>query len=118
MKHAYPHHLSEEILRLWDTFLERETSEGYGTLPDHEVLEYLISTCYQVSMMSEELRSQRFRIALCDPSEFPPELGHRNQTRGALHHPRRSLSEESPRKTLQNWSARIGNRSGVTAHKG
>jgi hypothetical protein len=26
-------------------------------------------------MMSEELRSQRFRIALCDPSEFPPELG-------------------------------------------
>jgi hypothetical protein len=26
-------------------------------------------------MMSEELRPQRFRIALCDPSEFPPELG-------------------------------------------
>lgn len=26
-------------------------------------------------MMSEELRSQRFRIALCDPSEFPPKLG-------------------------------------------
>jgi hypothetical protein len=75
MKHSYPHHLSEEILRLWDTFSEGETSEGYGKLPDREVLEYLVSTCYQVSMMSEELRSQRFRIALCDPSEFPPELG-------------------------------------------
>jgi hypothetical protein len=75
MKHAYPHHLSKEILRLWGTFSERETSEGYGKLPDREALEYLISACYQVSMMSEELRPQRFRIALCDPSEFPPELG-------------------------------------------
>lgn len=75
MKHAYPHHLSEEIQRLWGTFSERETSEGNSTLPDREVLEYLLSTCYQVSMMSEELRSQRFRIALCDLSEFPPELG-------------------------------------------
>jgi hypothetical protein len=75
MKHSYPHHLSDEILRLWDIVSERETSEGYGKLPDREVLEYLISTCYQVSMMSEELRSQRFRITLCDPSEFPPELG-------------------------------------------
>lgn len=75
MKHAYPHHLSEEILRLWDNFSEREPSKRYNKLPDGEVLEYLISTCYQVSMMSEELRSQRFRIALCDLSEFPPELG-------------------------------------------
>jgi Probable sensor domain DACNV len=75
MKHSYPHHLSEQILRLWGTFPERETSEGCARLPDGEVLEYLVSTCYQVSMMSEELRPQRFRIALCDPSEFPPELG-------------------------------------------
>ena len=75
MKHAYPHNLSEEILRLWDTSSDRETSEGYGKLPDREMLEYLISTCYQVSMMSEELRPQQFRIVLCDPSEFPPELG-------------------------------------------
>jgi Probable sensor domain DACNV len=75
MKHSYPHHLSEEILRLWDTLPERETSAGCAKLPDREVLDYLVSTCYQVSMMSEELRSQRFRIALCDPSEFPPELG-------------------------------------------
>jgi hypothetical protein len=74
MKHSYPHHLSEEILRLWGTYSDR-ASEGCEELPDREVLEDLISTCYQVSMMSEELRPQRFRIALCDPSEFPPELG-------------------------------------------
>jgi hypothetical protein len=75
MKHAYPYHFSEEILRLWDYFSEREPSKRYNKLPDGEVLEYLISTCYQVSTMREELRSQRFRIALCDPAEFPPELG-------------------------------------------
>lgn len=75
MRHSYPHHLSEEILRRWDAFSERETSEGCGKLAGREVLEELISTCYQVSMMSEELRPQRFRIALCDPLAFPPELG-------------------------------------------
>src|SRR5262245_45091177 len=75
IKHSYPHHLSEEILRLWDSFPEREISEEYAKAPDREVLEYLVSTCYQVSMMTEELRSQRFRIALLDPSAFPPELG-------------------------------------------
>jgi hypothetical protein len=74
-KHSYPHHLSEEILRLWNTLPKREISEEYAKPPDREVLEYLVSTCYQVSMMSEELRSQRFRIALLDPSAFPPELG-------------------------------------------
>ena len=73
--HAYPHHLSEEILRLWGTFSEGETSEGYKNPPGRDVLDDLISTCYQVSMMSEELRPQRFRIVLCDPSEFPPDLG-------------------------------------------
>lgn len=74
MKHSYPHHLAREILRLWGTFSEKDC-EGYEKLPDRYVLEDLVSTCYQVSMMSEELRSQCFRIALCDPSVFPPELG-------------------------------------------
>src|SRR5512139_3985130 len=75
MKHAYPHDLSEAVVRLWHTSSDRETSEAYGTLPDRETLDFLISTCYQVSMMTEESRSQRFRIILSDPSEFPPELG-------------------------------------------
>lgn len=74
-KPCLPHHLSEEILRLWGMLSERETSGGYKNPPDQEVLGDLISTCYQVSMMSEELRSPCFRIALCDPSAFPPELG-------------------------------------------
>lgn len=75
MKHAYPQDLSEAILRLWHTSSDRETSEEYGKLPNRETLEFLISTCYQVSMMTEEMRSQRFRIMLCDPSVFPPDLG-------------------------------------------
>ncbi len=72
MKHAYPNDLSEEILRLWPSFLERG---GFGGVTNRETLEYLISTCYQVSMMTEELRSQRFRVILCDPSCFPADLG-------------------------------------------
>lgn len=75
MKHAYPRDLSEEILRLWHASSVRERSERYDKLPDQATLEFLISTCYQVSMMTEELRSQRFRIILCDPSCFPPDLG-------------------------------------------
>jgi hypothetical protein len=74
MKHSYPHHLSEEILRLWGNF-PGKASGGLEKLPGREILEQLISTCYQVSMMSEEQRSLRFRIALCDSSEFSPELG-------------------------------------------
>jgi hypothetical protein len=75
VKHSYPHDLSEEILRLWNPSSRRRTSEEYAGLPDQETLEYLISTCYQVSMMHEEMRSQRFRIMLCDPSLLPPKSG-------------------------------------------
>ncbi len=75
MKHLYPQDLAEAILRLWHTSSDQETSEEYGKLPDRETLEFIISTCYQVSMMTEEMRPQRFRIMLCDPSVFPPDLG-------------------------------------------
>jgi len=75
MKHSYPHDLSEEILRLWNPSSRRQASKEYAGLPDQETLEYLISACYQVSMMQEELRSQRFRVILCDSSLFPPESG-------------------------------------------
>jgi hypothetical protein len=75
MKHAYPHDLSGAIIRLWNSSSCRRTSEESVGLPDKETLDYLISTCYQASMMREELRSQRFRVILCDPSEFSPELG-------------------------------------------
>ncbi|MEW6429521.1 MAG: putative sensor domain DACNV-containing protein [Thermodesulfobacteriota bacterium] len=75
MNHAYSQHLSEEILRRWDIFSGIENSSWSEKLPDLEVIEDLISICYQVSMMSEEQRSLRLRIVLCDPSMFPPELG-------------------------------------------
>jgi hypothetical protein len=75
MKHSYPYELSEAIFRLWNSSLCLTTSEEDVGLPDKETLEYLISICYQASMMHEELRSLRFRIILCDPSLFPPEPG-------------------------------------------
>jgi hypothetical protein len=75
VKHAYPHDLSESIIKLWNSSPLRRTPEESVGLPDKETLDYLISTCYQTSMMREELRPQMFRIMLCDPTLFPPELG-------------------------------------------
>ena len=75
MKHAYPHDLAEEILRLWDTLSGPGESGEFCRLPDRDTLEYLISTCYQVSMMHEELRSPRVRIMLSDSTLFPPQSG-------------------------------------------
>jgi hypothetical protein len=75
MIHSYPHELSEAVLSLWNSSAGLQTSEENVGLPDKETIEYLISTCYQASMMHEELRSLRFRIMLCDPSLFPPEPG-------------------------------------------
>jgi hypothetical protein len=75
MKHSYPQDLSYEISRLWDSSMCPERPSEKGNLPDHETLEYLISTCYQASMMHEELRSLQFRVILCGPSAFPEKLG-------------------------------------------
>lgn len=75
MKHSYPHELSEAIVRLWDSSSVPGAPEEHYSLPDKATIEYLISTCYQASMMREELRAQRFRIILCDPSSFSADLG-------------------------------------------
>ncbi len=72
MKHAYPDDLSDEIMRLWSTYSGLGGSEECAELPDRDKLQNLVSTCYQVSMMTEELRSQRFRIMVCEPSCFTP----------------------------------------------
>jgi hypothetical protein len=75
MAHSYPHDLSDAIVRLWTFSSSVITSGGTGSLPDRKTLEYLISTCYQASIMREELRALQFRTILCGPSEFPEEHG-------------------------------------------
>ncbi len=71
MVHKYPKDLVFELLSLWR--LARTTIQEDGAackkLPDFDVLEELVSTCYQVSQMQEEARGLRFRIMLCEPED-------------------------------------------------
>lgn len=69
MAHKYPKDLVFELLALWRE--EEPDPDGVlpRRLPDFEVLEELISTCYQVSQMHEEARGLRFRTMLCEPED-------------------------------------------------
>ena len=72
MVHKYPKDLVFELLALWR--LGNQAGEsggaGYKRLPNFDVLEELVSTCYQVSQMQEEARGLRFRIMLCEPEDI------------------------------------------------
>ncbi len=81
MVHSYPHDLMEILLEKWDA---GQAGFGPGTesidvtfdrLPDSAVLEGLISTCYQTSIMLEEERPLRFRLILRDPEKLAAEDG-------------------------------------------
>ena len=78
--HAYPRELVTFILDQWKDplFVERLSSAGIDPsfeLPDRSVLEQVISTCYQASLMREEERPVLFRLIIRDPHLFPPDDG-------------------------------------------
>jgi hypothetical protein len=88
MKHAYPEELASILERQWDNppaFMESERARDgciSDPLPDLSVLESLISTCYQASLMTEEGRPVTFRLLFKEPScldaqEGPPAGLHR-----------------------------------------
>lgn len=64
------------MLDRWEKYPEgtRETGEG-ATLPDEPVLEALLSTCYQASLLREEERPVIFRMIFAPPLEFPEREG-------------------------------------------
>ncbi|MCP3891091.1 MAG: hypothetical protein GY702_19825 [Desulfobulbaceae bacterium] len=72
--HKYPKDLVFELLALW-LLDDLEGVEGgskggrFRRLPEFDVLETLVSTCYQVSLMKEEARNHRFRLMLCEPED-------------------------------------------------
>ncbi len=72
MTHKYPKDLVFELLALWRTGGPVPESGGkcYKKLPNFDVLEDIVSTCYQVSQMQEEARGLRFRIMLCEPEDI------------------------------------------------
>ena len=81
MVHSYPHNLMEILLAKWDAgqagFASGTASIDVKSdqLPDSAVLEGLISTCYQTSIMLEEERPLRFRLILRDPEKLAAEDG-------------------------------------------
>ncbi len=63
--HAYPDDLARFALKHWD-----ECGDAAGGLPAIAVIERLLSTCYQASLMREEERQVTFRLALANPDTF------------------------------------------------
>jgi hypothetical protein len=88
VKHSYPRDLAKVLLRQWESVPASMTGDksvagsGSDSLPDSEVLEYLISVCYQASLLRDEERPVRFRLLLRAPDRLdarqgPPEGLHR-----------------------------------------
>ncbi|HAM52411.1 MAG TPA: hypothetical protein DCP92_17575 [Nitrospiraceae bacterium] len=78
--HAYPRELVSFILDRWKDpfFAERlrlAEIDPSIQLPDRSVLEQVISTCYQASLMKEEERPVMFRLIIRDHHLFPPDDG-------------------------------------------
>jgi DisA bacterial checkpoint controller nucleotide-binding len=81
VRHAYPEDLAQVLRTQWDNprgpAARAETTDGRAParLPDAPMLEDLLSMCYQISLLREEERPLRFRLILCEPARFAPELG-------------------------------------------
>ena len=78
--HQYPLELVSFIFRIWEDpdFTERICSAGIDRsfqLPDRSLMEQLLSTCYQASLMQEEERKVLLRIIIQTPDLFPQEGG-------------------------------------------
>ena len=75
--HVYPSELVPLILNKWETLHQ----EGHVAktlpemVPDIEVMEEMLSTCYQVSMMREENRPVSIRLIIIAPETFPAAKG-------------------------------------------
>lgn len=79
--HSYPRELAAFLPEHWeDPDLSgevpfREEDGPSDRLPEKKILDQLISTCYQSSLMREEERSVNFRLILREPERFAPEEG-------------------------------------------
>lgn len=77
-KHAYPEDLASFVREHWEDSsrdAEGEKNERDDSLPATPMLEALLSTCYQASLLREEERAVTFRLIFADPDLFPEEEG-------------------------------------------
>jgi hypothetical protein len=82
MNHAYPQQLAAHVCEMWDSIDFRNIEEeNHGEIcnvdqfPCLPVLESLLSTCYQASLLREEERTVTFRIILRQPHLFSNDQG-------------------------------------------
>lgn len=77
--HAYPEELVSFIYDRWQdrSFVARfcHNDADCFALPDRGVLEQVLSTCYQASLLREEERPVMFRLIIRDSQLFPAEEG-------------------------------------------
>src|SRR5687768_14999338 len=74
--HAYPQELASFVARLWQAAADQVTPPTVPEpLPELSILETLLSTCYQASLMREEERPITFRSILYPPERLPVEGG-------------------------------------------
>jgi len=78
--YLYPRDLAEFVYKHWNSpahhlVHEELHPEEPDALPPLEVLERIISVCYQASLLEEELRPVTLRIIVSDPQRFDPADG-------------------------------------------
>lgn len=69
--HQYPADLARFVRERWAA----DDADPEIALPELPVLEALVSTCFQASLMREEERQITFRLIFGEPDLFPPEEG-------------------------------------------
>jgi hypothetical protein len=77
-KFLYPRDLAKFVQDRWEKVRagwNESNGPGPEPLPPIEVLEWIISVCYQASNLKEELRPVTLRLILGDPHRFPPDQG-------------------------------------------
>ena len=72
-EHAYPGDLAAFVRERWARYPKgaEETDDRDARLPDASVMEALLSTCYQASLLREEERPVIFRMIFAEPQDFP-----------------------------------------------
>jgi len=73
MKHAYPLQLATYVLGQWPSRVE-SSADGVER-PSLVMLDRLLSTAYQASLLREEERPITFRLIVGEPAEFPEDGG-------------------------------------------
>ena len=72
MNHAYPQQLATFVSEHWD---QANADQSADELPSLPLLELIISTCYQASLMREEQIPVTCRVMLCNPNRLPESAG-------------------------------------------